>query len=53
MSPYDEAGIVLLRKRGIGSPEVARRFGVTRREVDEVMRKHDRKERRACANPSK
>ena len=43
MSPADEAGIALLRSRGAGSPEIARRFGITRREVDEVMRKRSRK----------
>ena len=43
MSPADEAGIVMLRKSGVGSPEVARRFGVSRREVDRVMRRYERK----------
>ena len=45
VSSADEATIVMLRKRGIGSPEIARRCGVTRREVNRIMRKHARESR--------
>ena len=38
----DEAAIVMLRTRGVGSPEIARRFGITRREVNRIMRRHAR-----------
>lgn len=40
------ADIVRMREAGIGSPEVARRLGIERREVDRVMRIHARKKRK-------
>lgn len=40
--------IVWLRSLGIGSPEIARRLGIPRAEVNRVMRQQARKERR-CA----
>lgn len=38
--------IVWLRSLGYGSPEIARRLGIPRAEVNRVMRQQARKERR-------
>lgn len=33
-----EEAVVRLRSAGVGSPEVARRLGITRKEVNQIMR---------------
>lgn len=43
MTADKEAAIVYLRERGIGSSVVARAMGITRREVNAVMRRHARR----------
>lgn len=53
MSPADEAGAAYLRTRGIGPSEIARLFGIGRREVDMAMRKHMKRRREREWNRSR
>ena len=45
MNDIDRAGIIYLSRRGVDKDKVARAFGATKREVEETVRKANRKKR--------
>lgn len=43
MNDIDKAGIIYLARRGVDEGKVARAFSVTKREVEETVRKANRR----------
>lgn len=43
MNDIDKAGIIYLSRRGVDRRKVAQAFGATKREVEETVRKANRK----------